>query len=371
MSAFTLLSVAEVGLFTKLQGWFSFGFSAIAVLAMLIVVHEFGHFITGRLLGARVEKFSIGFGKTIFSRVHGDTEYILAWIPLGGFVKFYGDDPDVKVENEQDSFFSLSVWKRLLIVAAGPVFNIALAIFIAAMAAMVGLPEGTMVVDKVQDDTPAMAAGIAPGDKIEAINGVTMAAWGDVVDVIRKSPGKEIEIEVTRESGQRVSLGVTPKELEVDTIDGKKLIIGQIGVMPRQKIVSYSPGEAIVKGFEWTWTIFKLTLWGISKLVSREIPAGQIAGPIGIMQLAGNAADSGFVNLLLFIGLISVNIGILNLLPIPVLDGGHIVFFSLEAVLGRPVKIKTQEVAQQVGVFLLISLMALAFYNDIVRLITG
>jgi regulator of sigma E protease len=354
----------------KLYGWLSFGISAVAVLAGLIVAHELGHFLAARLMAVRVEKFSIGFGPKIASIKRGGTEYMLSWVPLGGYVKLYGDDPEGG-ELDKDAFLSQPVWKRLTVVAAGPVFNVILAILIITLAAMVGLPENSMMIGDIQADSPALTAGFKPGDKIEAINGAPAKDWREVVEKIQKSAGATLSVDVTRETGEKLALSVTPRTRNAQTLEGKKVTIGQIGVTPRQVITQYSPPVAFVKGLEWTWNITAMTVWSISKLITRDIPADQIAGPIGIMKMAGDVAETGFVSLLMFIALISVNLGILNLLPIPVLDGGHILFFSIEAALGRPVKMRHQEIAQQVGIFLLMSLMALAFYNDIMRLVAG
>jgi len=371
MNAFGIMTFIETLTPDRLIGWAEFGLSAIIVLGLLIIVHECGHFITGRLVGVRVEKFSIGFGPQVWGKTIGSTEYMISWIPLGGYVKFYGDEPDAEVEDQDESFFNQVVWKRLLIVAAGPFSNLALAIIIVALAAMIGLPEGSRIIDEVMKDSPAQQGGLLPGDRIDAIDGVEMATWKDVQTTIRKSPGESLSLDIYRESGARVELIITPKEHKGVTIDGKEMTIGQIGVMPRQITKQYPPHLAVVKGVTWTWDVTVLTFWAISKLITREIPADQIAGPIGIMKMAGQAAKTGFESLLLFIGLISVNLGILNLLPIPVLDGGHILFFSIEAALGKPLKLRHQELAQQVGIFMLISLMALAFYNDIARMISG
>lgn len=373
MNALSLFAVADVTLLERLTGWVEFGVSAVVILAMLIVAHEFGHFISARLVGVRVERFSVGFGRKIYGRKYGDTEYMVSLVPLGGYVKFYGDDPDSdEVDNEEDSFLNQPVWKRLIIVAAGPFFNIALAILIVALAAMYGMPSGSRVIDEVTEKSPAQTAGFIPGDRIESINGEAIETWTQIQETVRDAPGEKLTVGILRETtGERMEVVVIPEEKTVKTIDGKDMVIGLIGVAPRQITVSYPPHEAIIKGFEWTWRITSLTIWSISKLITREIPADQIAGPVGIMHMAGQAAESGFVNLLMFIGLISVNLGILNLLPIPVLDGGHLLFFTIEAALGKPLKLRHQEIAQQIGIFMLISLMALAFYNDIVRLVSG
>lgn len=373
MSVYTLLSFLEGMTVDRIYGWGVFGVSAVAALALLIVVHEFGHFITARLVGVRVEKFSIGFGPKIAGWRRGDTEYMLSWIPLGGYVKFYGDDPEaLPVEDAEDSFLSQAVWKRLMIVAAGPVSNIMLAIFIVAGAAMIGVPERpSTTIAEVKEDSPAALAGFLPGDTIEAIDGAAVDSWDQIRDTIHGLPGRELTVDVLRADGRRAALTVVPEEREVKTLEGETLVIGLIGVSPSPVIKSYPPGQAFVKGVEWTWDKTVLIVWSIYKLINRDIPADQIAGPIGIMQIAGEAASLGAVNLMMFLAIISINLGILNLLPIPILDGGHLVFFSVEALLGRPVQLKAQEIAQQVGLFLLISLMLFAFYNDIMRLVSG
>lgn len=371
MSTISFISFIDAVTFERLYGWLEFGLSAIVILGLLIVVHEYGHFISARLVGVRVEKFSIGFGPKLISKQAGDTEYIISAIPLGGFVKFYGDTNEgEKLENEEDAFLNQPVWKRLIIVSAGPVFNIVLAVALAAGAALYGLPEGSRIIDKVVDDTPAKSAGLLEGDRIDAIDGVVIDTWREVQDVIRQSPEKSLDFEIARGS-ELLTISIVPAEHTAKGIDGKDITIGRIGVIPRQIVKSYPLGEAAYKGVEWTWGVVKLTVWAISKLITREIAADQIAGPVGIMQMAGQAAQTGLANLALFIAMISVNLGILNLLPIPVLDGGHLLFFSIEAVVGRPVKPKYQEMAQQVGIFMLLGLMALAFYNDFARIFGG
>lgn len=371
MNTISFISFIDTVTFERLYGWFEFGLSAIVILGLLIVAHEYGHFISARLVGVRVEKFSIGFGPKLLSKKSGDTEYIISAIPLGGFVKFYGDTDDgEELENEEDAFLNQAVWKRLIIVSAGPVFNIILAVMLAAAAALYGLPEGSRVIDQVIDDTPAQSAGMLEGDRIDAIDGVIIETWRQVQDAIRKSPEKSLDFDITRGS-ELLTISIVPAEYTAKGIDGKDVTIGRIGVIPRQIVKSYPLHEAAFKGVEWTWGVVKLTVWAVSKLITREIPADQIAGPVGIMQMAGQAAKTGLANLALFIAMISVNLGILNLLPIPVLDGGHLLFFSIEAVAGKPVKLKYQEMAQQIGIFMLISLMALAFYNDFARIFSG
>lgn len=370
MNTFFALAMTDAITLERVSGWFTFAASAIIVLGALIVAHEFGHYIVARLVGVRVDKFSIGFGPKIFGFTKGNTEYMLSWVPLGGYVKLYGDDPQMPVENEAESFLNQPVWKRLSIVIAGPAFNIILAIGIITLAAMIGMPEGTRIIKEIKEGTPAAAAGLMADDRIDAVDGQKMELWHEIVEVIQKSPGKQVILTINR-GGKDMDISVTPASVTGKTIDGKDIAIGQIGIMSKEIYKQYPPHEAVVRGVEWTWNMTTLTVWGIGKMLMRDIPASQIAGPIGIMKMAGDVAETGFVSLLKFIALISVNLGILNLLPIPVLDGGHIMFFSIEAVLGKPLKLRYQEMAQQVGIFILLSLMVFAFYNDIVRLIAG
>ncbi len=369
-----LFSLLETVTPEKIAGWVNFGFSAMLALAGLILIHEFGHFITARMVGVRVEKFSIGFGPKVYGRIVGDTEYMLCWIPLGGYVKFFGDDPDSDDVDSEESFLNQPVIKRLAIVVAGPLFNLALAIIIVSCAAMIGIPEGTKTIASVMPDSPALRGGLLVGDTVKAIDDKKVEKWGEIVSIVRASSGKELHILVDRADGTSTTLTVVPEPISgVVNEDGKskKTSFGRVGLMPQEKIVSYGPVSAFVYGLKWTGNMIEMTIWSISKLISRDIPADQIAGPIGIMQMAGKVAETGLVSLMLFISLISVNLGILNLLPVPVLDGGHIVFFSIEALLGRPLKMKTQEMAQQLGIFLLLSLMAFAFYNDIARIVNS
>ncbi|MBI4829485.1 MAG: RIP metalloprotease RseP [Nitrospinae bacterium] len=371
---YALAGAAAATPFEKIAGWTEFIFIATVVLGLLIVAHEFGHFIVARLCGVRVERFSIGFGPKLFGRKSGDTEYMLCAVPLGGYVKFYGDESEEEIDPKAaaESFLNQPVKKRLAIVAAGPLFNIGLAVLIAAVAAMAGLPTASRVIGEMVEGKPAALAGFKPGDRIDSVNGEPMESWGQIQRIISQSAGKELSIGILRDgSGEALTITVTPGTDTEKTIDGKEITVGRIGVMPTTEITAYPPHVALYKGAEWTWNMVSLTVWSIGKMISREIPASEIAGPVGIMQLAGQQAQKGVTQLLLFVALISVNLGILNLLPIPVLDGGHILFYTIESVLGKPLNLRHQEIAQQVGIFLLLSLMVFAFYNDIMRIMGG
>jgi len=364
-----------------IPGYIQFGAVAIIILAALIVVHEFGHFITARWVGVPVQVFSVGFGRKLYTRKSGETEYMVCAIPLGGYVKFYGDDPEEEQPEKYKgySFLNEPVWKRLAIVLAGPLFNIFLAVFIYSIAAMIGWPELSeemsrtvpATIDDIVPDQPAHKAGLKTGDTVTAVDGDPTPSWESFRQKIMHSPDKEVVLTVARDGQESLRISVTPRAGKMPQPDGTENVIGLIGVTPKGMIKSYPPHTALLKGAEQTWRACQLIVWVVYKLVVREIPADQIAGPIGIMQMGGEAAAKGVVYLLMLVGLISVNLGVVNLLPIPILDGGHIFFFTIEAILGRPLNLRHQEIAQHIGMVMILMLMALAFYNDFVRIFAG
>ena len=349
--------------------------SFIIVLGILIFVHEFGHFLFAKLFRVKVLKFSLGFGPKLIGRQLGDTEYMISAFPLGGYVKMVGENPSEEVEEEDAarSFSLKPVWQRFIIVAGGPVFNLLFAVFLFfAIFAVAGLPvpvPGTTI-GAVTPGSPAEKAGIQSGDTILAINGENTSEWEDVSNLIRHSDGKPVTLLIER-NGETIKLTGTPKISEVKNIfgevTGKRYLLG----IARSDEVTYekvSVHEALLAGFGQTWSFIYLTIMGIVKMIQKVIPASELGGPILIAQMAGKQLESGLMNFFYFMGLVSVNLGILNLFPIPILDGGHLVFFSVEALRRKPLEQKTQEMLQQIGLFILASLMIFVFYNDIVRL---
>lgn len=354
---------------TTIMGYGQTFFSAILVLGVLIFVHEFGHFLVAKKLGVGVEKFSLGFGPQIIGKKIGDTEYMLSAIPLGGYVKLTGEDPDEECDDREHSFTDASVWRRLAIVSAGPVFNLLFAALIFTIVFMIGVPVLSSVIGKVRDASPALKAGLLANDKIIAIGDKKIKLWDELRNIVHNSPYKELVFKIDR-NGQELDLNITPESHETKNLFGEDIKVGLIGIEPASNFIveRYNPIIAVYKGFEKTWEITYLTIVAIKKLIQRVIPADTIGGPILILQMAGEQAKVGLLNLVFFIALLSINLGILNLLPIPILDGGHILFFLIEAVIGKPVPAKKREIAQQVGIAMLISLMAFAFYNDIMRI---
>lgn len=439
--------------------------SAIVLLGILIFVHELGHFLFAKKLGVRVLKFSLGFGPKLIGRKYGDTEYLVSAVPLGGYVKMLGEESgdEMKEEDKPFAYNYQPVWKRFLIVFAGPVFNLFFAAAIFFFVFLSGVPVPKPYVGKVMENSPAAAAGLMTGDRIAAVSGNTVSGWDDIDASVNKSRGERLLFKIERE-GRLIELSVTPEKktgknifgentevidigimpllypevgevmkntaaekagikkgdriveidsapiktwhdmteiihgspekplrlkikrdenfLELTVTPGKKTFkypdgtekqIGLIGIGPagNNVIKKYNPLKAASLGVKRTWDMVVLTVVMVIKLIQRIIPADTLGGPIMIFQMAGQQASLGAMNFFVFMALISINLGVLNLLPIPVLDGGHILFLGIEAVRRKPLSEKVIMTAQKIGLAIIITLTAFAFYNDIVRFISG
>lgn len=347
---------------------------AIIALGALIFIHELGHFIFAKTFGVGVEKFSLGFGPKIFGKKVGETEYLLSALPLGGYVKMVGegDDAELSEEDRSRSFADKSPLKRIAIVAAGPVFNLLFAWVIFVVIFLAGVPAVTSKIGDVVAGKPAAKAGMLAGDLITAVNGKAVSRWEDFAKTI--SEGKLAPVEVDVRRGQEaLKFKMVPESRTAKNLLGDTVTQPIVGVVAAGETVidHYPPGEAIRRGSTQCWSVIKLTALSLVRLVERAIPLDSIGGPIMIVKMAGQQAAAGGVNFLAFVALLSVNLGVLNLLPVPILDGGHLAFFLIELVIGRPVSKRAREIAQQVGLVLLISLMLLAFYNDIARMLTS
>lgn len=348
--------------------------SAIVVLGILIFVHELGHFLFAKYFGVGVETFSLGFGPKIFARKVGETEYRISAFPLGGYVKMVGENIDDELP-EQDlerSFLAKKPLQRMAIVAAGPCFNLIFAYLIFIVVCMIGIPTATSKIGEVLKDKPAARAGLKEGDRVTSIDGQPINRWNDLAQLISDSGGKPLDISVVRD-GKAFSVKITPELHTAKNLLGETVTSPAIGVMVSKEFVTerVGPFEALVKGSEHTWNVTKLTVIAVGKIFTGSISADNIGGPIMIAKTAGDQAKTGLVYFLSFMALLSINLGLLNLLPVPILDGGHLVFYLWEMIVGKPVNLKTREVAQQVGLVLLVGLMVLAFYNDIARYLLG
>lgn len=352
--------------------------SFLIVLGLLIFVHEFGHFLWAKIFRVKVLKFSLGFGPTLFGRKYGETEYVVSAFPLGGYVKMFGESAEALTEemgpaDASRAFACKPVWQRFIIVAGGPVFNLVFAVFLFFLIfAVMGLPQPieSTKIGLVSENSPAALAGLQAGDVILAVDGRETLRFAEVASAIGDSGGRPVTLRIRRgdENLELAVAAVMEKKKNIFGEEvGERYMIG-ISRTDEVKYVKVSLGRAFVAGFSQAWGFIYLTIMAIVKMIQKVIPASELGGPILIAQIAGRQMEAGWMNFLYFMGLLSVNLGILNLLPIPILDGGHLVFFTVEAVMRKPLSLQTIEVLQQIGLVLLGTLMVFVFYNDILRL---
>ncbi|MCL2789307.1 MAG: RIP metalloprotease RseP [Desulfobulbus sp.] len=350
--------------------------SFIIVLGVLIFVHELGHFLLAKAFGVRVLKFSLGFGNKLIARQWGETEYLISAFPLGGYVKMYGEHQEEEVlpAERHRSFSHKTVWQRFGIVFGGPLFNLLFAVVLFfGMFAFAGIPEpiDSSRVGEVTVGSVADQAGMKAGDVIRSINSAPVTSWEHVSERIKNSGGASVTLIVDRQ-GRELTFTAKPTLQKAKNLLGEEVgerymlgIVRSDEVRYRAATIGESGEAALLQ----TWNLGYLTVMGIVKMIQRVIPASELGGPIRIAELAGQQMEAGWMNLLYFMGLLSVNLGILNLLPVPVLDGGHLVFLSLEAVRRRPLSDRTMAISQQIGIAILGTLMVFVFYNDILRLV--
>ena len=459
VSAFTW-SPDTLWLLMQKAWWF------LVVLGVLVAFHELGHFLAARWVGVKVLKFSIGFGPKLFGRQAGETEYLLSAIPLGGYVKLFGED-EAEVTTPEDrrrSFVHQGLWGKVLIVAAGPGFNFILAYLIfagwlstgaplfvptfrdlsadiealvpgspAATAGMeigdrvvsvngkdistktelidavtksngqpialgirrggqtkpmtvtpqpvhgepaageaplytIGAEEMPPLVTSVMHGLPAALAGLQPGDRVVSIEGQTIYTWAQMTTQVKEHPQKPLRMEVLRD-GQRIALTVTPA-VEKVTANGQTTEIGKIGISGPGRSLMRSDNvlEAVYHGLGATWGWTELTAIGLYKMIVGDISSKNIGGPLTIANISGEAAAQGASSVVFLIAILSINLGVLNLLPIPILDGGHLLFFLIEGILRKPLGERQREIAQQAGLILLVGVMIFAFWNDLERI---
>lgn len=377
------------------------------VLTLVVTIHELGHFLTARAFGVKMERFSIGFGRAIFQRTDKQgVEWRLGWLPLGGYVKFAGDLDATGVPDkagldalkqeviaahgpgaEKDYLYFKPLWQRALVVAGGPIANFVLAIVIFTLLfSLVGVELRPARVMQVQPDSPAATAGFQPGDLITHVNGKLIADGGEVTQVVALSSGDPVRFTVER-AGADVLLTATPeRKIEENPIAGR-VSVGRIGLAlgsSRDEVrhVRYGPIAAVGRGFQETGNILSTTFTYIGRIFTGRESGDQFSGPLGIAKASGALTNAAVAanpdplamvgNLLLtltsFAAILSVGIGFLNLMPVPVLDGGHLMFYAYEAVARRPVAAKVQEAGYRVGLALLASLMLFATWNDLQKL---
>ena len=382
--------------------------ATILILGVLITIHEFGHFIAARSVGIRVERFSIGipprfvsltstddgwlFHLFFYKRSHGrlswqpvfkkmiskpgrigsKTEYVIALLPLGGYVKMAGiidESMDTEINYEDDEFMSKPLWAKLWVMSAGVIMNtiLAFAIF-SAIGYTQGMPEVSdePIVAEIQPDMPAMAAGIQPGDQIISINGKPIKTWNDLTKSIHTQPNTDISLTVLRDDVQ-IKMDITTSFMPVPTDAGMDTL-GVIGIMPEVFYRDMTIGEAFNIGWLRTEGSFGMIIMSLKMLGSGGASMSDFGGPIMIAQLAGQTAEAGWIPFLTFMALISVNLAFINILPIPGLDGGHIMIHLIEGILRRPLTMKARITIQQIGMAFLLMLMVTVVFNDISRL---
>ncbi|MQX19451.1 RIP metalloprotease RseP [Sinorhizobium meliloti] len=352
------------------------------LLTLLVFVHEMGHYLVGRWSGIRILAFSVGFGPELFGWTdrHG-TRWKFCAVPLGGYVKFFGDEdaasmPDyrrletIAPEERGRTFLGAKLWKRAATVAAGPIANFLLAIAIfAVLFSMYGRAVADPVVAFVAPDSAAEKAGVLPGDRLLSIDGKPIATFDDVRRYVSVRPELPITVRIERE-GAAIDLPMVPQRTEsVDPL-GNKMEEGKIGIGTNQeagnfRVETYGPLEAVGQGALQSWRIVTGTLDYLSNLFVGRMSADQVGGPIRIAQMSGQMAKLGIAEVLNFAAVLSVSIGLLNLMPVPVLDGGHLMFYAVEALRGRPVGPAAQDLAFRIGFAMVLMLTVFAAWNDI------
>jgi regulator of sigma E protease len=349
--------------------------STILVLGILILVHELGHFLAAKLVGIRVETFSIGYPPKIFAKQYGETSYQVGWIPLGGYVKMSGmidesfDTEFAGQEAKPYEYRAKPAWAKIFVTSAGVIMNLLLAaIIFFVLTWQSGVPEMAKdpVVSSVNEGYPAEAAGLQAGDRILKVNNHAVDSWEGMTKIIHALPNTEISL--TYQRGAAVNT-VSLTTVSTKTVNkGKIETIGLVGIAGQMEIREVGMIEALGQGFTQTWYWLKLTVNSLGLLITGQESMKNVGGPIMIAQLAGESAKSGLASLFSFIAIISVNLALINILPIPALDGGHIILALWEGVTRREISTKAKLVVQQIGTILLLSLIVLVIFNDITRL---
>jgi regulator of sigma E protease len=345
--------------------------SFIVTLGVLIFIHELGHFIVAKRVGIRVEKFSLGFPPNIFSKQVGETTYCIGVIPLGGYVKMIGENPDEESTGAPYEFMSKTILQRAAVIFAGPFMNYILALVLFTSLFLRGTPvvdPDHVIVGSVEKSDPAYKAGLQEGDQIIAVDGKPTNSFDSVRIAINSKIMAPVHVTWLR-GNDTLQADITTRLEAQPNATGGMDSIGVIGFS--QKIQRYESGgilEACKHGFITTHTIVWETVKFVKKLVTGQVSPKLLGGPLFIAQQSGKEASKGVASLIFFMALLSVNLAVLNVLPIPVLDGGHLLFLAIERVRGTPLSMKARAMAQQVGIVFLFGVILLVTYNDILRM---
>lgn len=352
----------------------------LVILTVLVFVHEMGHFLVARRYGVRVEVFSIGFGPEIFGWTdRAKTRWKFSLIPLGGYVKMFGDanaasQPSgalggMSEEERAIAFQTKPLYQRAWVVSAGPLANFLFAVvLLAGLFATVGQPFTPPVVGEVMPDSAAAAAGIEPGDRIVRLSGTEIERFEDVQRLVRPRAGQPLELVIRRE-GQEIKLTVVPKLSELTDNFGNRQQIGLLGITRSQvEYTRHDPASAVWRAAQETLTLSVATLEAIGQIIAGTRSVEELGGPVRIAHMSGTVADSGLVPVIWFMAVLSINLGLINLFPIPLLDGGHLLFYGFEALRGRPLGERAQEYGFRIGIALVVSLMLFVTLNDLIHL---
>jgi regulator of sigma E protease len=353
-------------------------FGAVGVLAIVIFVHELGHFLVAKWCDVEVLTFSMGFGPTIWSKKYGETDYRLALLPLGGYVRMAGEEDWRAAEEGSDpsrGFAAKPLRSRAAIVAAGPAVNLVFAFLLFSMTYTVygeKVPTEQARIGGVVLGMPAAAAGLTLGDRVVGVAGDEISTWDEFALLVRESEGRALPLEIESADGALRQLTLEPQLNEQKDMFGE--VVGKfymIGVHRDMDSIPVGLFEAISLGGQATYRWSALIFETLARLIGGSVDPNELGGPIMIAREAGRLAASGLEPLLRFMAVISVNLGIINILPIPILDGGHLLFFGYEAVRGKPISVRLREYALQAGALLLVALMIFVVYNDISRIFFG
>jgi regulator of sigma E protease len=348
----------------------------LVIISVVVFVHELGHYLIARLNGVRIQVFSIGFGPELLGATdRSGTRWKVSAVPLGGYVKMHGDADatsstiDLTALPDPDSFPAKSVWQRMAIVVAGPLANFVFAmIALALLFATVGRPFTPAEVGEVQPGSPAEAAGLLPGDRILAVDGDATESFEELQAIVRERPEQTLRFTIER-ADQTLELPITPHLAEIKDRFGQVHRIGLIGVSRSGvEFRRADPVFAVVEGVGETFYLIGGTLHALGQMVVGSRTTEELGGPLRIAQMSGEIAKDGAVPVIWFTAVLSINLGLINLFPIPLLDGGHLVMYAIEAVRGRPLTERSQEMAFRFGLMVVITLMVVATWNDVVHL---
>lgn len=347
------------------------------VIGPLIFIHELGHYFAGRWFGVKAEAFSIGFGREItgWTDKRG-TRWKVGWLPLGGYVRFKGDmnpasqpSPEwlaMPAEERAETFQAAKLWQRFIIVAAGPAINFLFAILVyVALFASYGQPQTPPVIAMVQEGSAAEAAGLRAGDRVLAIEGRSIRRFEDIASYVSIRPDQPMAIELER-GGERSRLTATPQSIEIEDRFGNRARIGRLGIGPGGvEVAALAPHQAVFAAFRQTGDTVKMMVVTLGQVIRGQRSLEEMGGPLKIAQFSGQQASLGWLDFVLFMSLISINLGFINLLPIPLLDGGHLLFYLIEGVRRKPLKPEAQEWAFRTGLAVLLALMIFVTFNDL------